>query len=189
MIRADLLRQSHWVFCPAGVSEQGFQPAPIAHSNTEAQTTGIAGQNNGNSAALRLKNNGTTLTSHRQQNQQLAVEPKNYLNGKARLVLSWLLTTDHKRIAIALPTFSITVHVFSWVDSFAVLLMRLEPDFRPRNWLIQPRDVYNKLFTMHGIIMVWFFFLIPSIPNTLGNFLIPMMIGAKDLAFPKHQSG
>ena len=48
-------------------------------------------------------------------------------------------------------------------------------------------ETYNKLFTMHGIIMVWFF-LIPSIPNTLGNFLIPMMIGAKDLAFPKAES-
>ena len=45
-------------------------------------------------------------------------------------------------------------------------------------------DTYNKLFTMHGVIMV-FFFLIPSIPATLGNFLIPMMVGARDLAFPK----
>ena len=45
-------------------------------------------------------------------------------------------------------------------------------------------DIYNKLFTMHGVIMV-FFFLIPSIPATLGNFLIPIMIGAKDLAFPR----
>ena len=45
-------------------------------------------------------------------------------------------------------------------------------------------DTYNKVFTMHGIIMV-FFFLVPSVPATLGNFLIPMMIGAKDLALPK----
>ena len=45
-------------------------------------------------------------------------------------------------------------------------------------------DTYNKLFTMHGIIMV-FFFLVPSIPATLGNFLIPIMIGARDLAFPR----
>ena len=43
--------------------------------------------------------------------------------------------------------------------------------------------MYNRLFTMHGIIMVWFF-LIPSIPNTLGNFIVPLMIGARDLAFP-----
>ena len=45
-------------------------------------------------------------------------------------------------------------------------------------------ETYNKLFTIHGVLMVWFF-LIPSIPNVLGNFLIPMMIGARDLAFPK----
>ena len=45
-------------------------------------------------------------------------------------------------------------------------------------------DVYNRVFTMHGVIMV-FFFLIPSIPATLGNFMLPIMIGAKDLAFPR----
>ncbi len=45
-------------------------------------------------------------------------------------------------------------------------------------------ETYNKLFTMHGVIMV-FFFLVPSIPATLGNFLVPMMIGARDLAFPR----
>ena len=103
---------------------------------------------------------------------------KNYLNEKQGL-LSWLLTTDHKRIAI-LYTFSITV--FFFLGGFFALLMRLEL-LSPRNWLVSA-GTYNKLFTMHGIIMVWFF-LIPSIPGTLGNFLIPMMVGAKDLAFPK----
>ncbi len=103
---------------------------------------------------------------------------KNYLNEKQG-VLSWLLTTDHKRIAI-LYTFSITA--FFFLGGFFALMMRLEL-LSPRNWLVSA-ETYNKLFTMHGIIMVWFF-LIPSIPNTLGNFLIPMMVGAKDLAFPK----
>jgi cytochrome c oxidase subunit 1 len=103
---------------------------------------------------------------------------KNYLNQKQG-ILSWLLTTDHKRIGI-LYTFSITV--FFFLGGFFALLMRLEL-LSPRNWLVSA-ETYNKLFTMHGIIMVWFF-LIPSIPNTLGNFLIPMMVGAKDLAFPK----
>ncbi len=103
---------------------------------------------------------------------------KNYLTEKQG-VLSWLFTTDHKRIAI-LYTFSITALFF--LGGFFALLMRLEL-LSPRNWLVSA-ETYNKLFTMHGIIMVWFF-LIPSIPNTLGNFLIPMMIGAKDLAFPK----
>ncbi len=103
---------------------------------------------------------------------------KNYLNEKQGL-LSWLLTTDHKRIGI-LYTFSITA--FFFLGGFFALMMRLEL-LSPRNWLVST-ETYNKLFTMHGIIMVWFF-LIPSIPNTLGNFLIPMMVGAKDLAFPK----
>jgi cytochrome c oxidase subunit 1 len=103
---------------------------------------------------------------------------KNYLTQKTG-ILSWLLTTDHKRIGL-LYTFSITVLFF--LGGFFALMMRLEL-LSPRNWLVSA-ETYNKLFTMHGIIMVWFF-LIPSIPNTLGNFLVPMMIGAKDLAFPK----
>src|SRR5579875_562736 len=103
---------------------------------------------------------------------------KNYLNDKQG-ILSWLLTTDHKRIGL-LYTFSITVLFF--IGGFFALMMRLEL-LSPRNWLVST-ETYNKLFTMHGIIMVWFF-LIPSIPTTLGNFVIPMMIGAKDLAFPK----
>lgn len=103
---------------------------------------------------------------------------KNYLNAEQGL-LSWLLTTDHKRIGI-LYTISITALFF--VGGFFALMMRLEL-VSPTNWLVSA-ETYNKLFTMHGIVMVWFF-LIPSIPNTLGNFLIPMVIGAKDLAFPK----
>lgn len=103
---------------------------------------------------------------------------KNYLTEKQG-ILSWLLTTDHKRIGL-LYTASITVLFF--VGGFFALLMRLEL-LAPRNWLVSS-ETYNKLFTMHGIIMVWFF-LIPSIPNTLGNFVLPMSIGAKDLAFPK----
>src|SRR5262245_63029352 len=61
-------------------------------------------------------------------------------------------------------------------------MIRLEL-LTPAADMVQP-DTYNKLFTMHGVVMV-FFFLIPSIPAVLGNFLIPIMIGAKDLAFPK----
>ena len=61
-------------------------------------------------------------------------------------------------------------------------MIRLEL-LTPAADLVEP-DTYNKLFTMHGVVMV-FFFLIPSIPAVLGNFLIPIMIGAKDLAFPR----
>jgi cytochrome c oxidase subunit I len=103
---------------------------------------------------------------------------RNYLNAKHTLK-SWLLTTDHKRIAI-LYLISITFLFFA--GGFAALLMRLNL-LEPQGALVHPAT-YNKLFSMHGIIMVWFF-LIPSIPTTLGNFLIPMMVGARDLAFPK----
>jgi cytochrome c oxidase subunit 1 len=91
---------------------------------------------------------------------------------------SWLFTTDHKRIAL-LYLFSITA--FFFVGGALAVMMRMN--------LLSPsgifsHDTYNKLFTMHGVIMV-FFFLVPSIPATLGNFLIPPMIGARDLAFPR----
>jgi cytochrome c oxidase subunit 1 len=69
-----------------------------------------------------------------------------------------------------------------FVGGFFAVLMRLHL-IEPQGALVQP-ETYNKLFTMHGVIMV-FFFLVPSIPATLGNFLVPMMIGARDLAFPK----
>jgi cytochrome c oxidase subunit 1 len=101
----------------------------------------------------------------------------NYLNVD-HSVKSWLLTHDHKRIAL-LYLVSITLMFF--VGGFFAVLMRLnliEP-----TGLVAP-ETYNKLFSMHGIIMV-FFFLVPSIPATLGNFLVPMMIGARDLAFPR----
>src|SRR5215203_3929568 len=102
----------------------------------------------------------------------------NYLNNGHGLA-SWLLTKDHKRIAL-LYLFSITV--FFFLGGFFALMIRLEL-LTPAADLVQP-DMYNRLFTMHGVVMV-FFFLIPSIPAVLGNFLIPIMIGAKDLAFPR----
>src|SRR5512142_3139507 len=106
------------------------------------------------------------------------VETTNYLNADYG-IKSWLLTTDHKRIAL-LYLISITLMFF--VGGFFALMIRLEL-LTPAADLVQP-DTYNKLFTMHGVIMV-FFFLIPSIPAVLGNFLIPLMIGARDLAFPR----
>jgi cytochrome c oxidase subunit I len=102
----------------------------------------------------------------------------NYLNDGYGLK-SWLLTRDHKRIAL-LYLWSVTA--FFALGGFFALLIRLEL-LTPAADLVQP-ETYNKLFTMHGVIMV-FFFLIPSIPATLGNFLIPIMVGAKDLAFPR----
>ena len=101
-----------------------------------------------------------------------------YLNI-AHTVKSWLLTRDHKRIAIM---YMISVTLFFFVGGGAAVLMRLEL-MTPQGDLVQA-DNYNKLFTLHGVIMI-FFFLIPSIPAVLGNFLVPLMIGARDLAFPR----
>src|SRR3982751_6030863 len=102
----------------------------------------------------------------------------NYINAQYGLK-SWLLTRDHKRIAL-LYLGSITF--FFFIGGIYALMIRLELLPAPGDFL--QSTTYNKVFTQHGIIMV-FFFLIPSIPTTLGNFLIPMMIGAKDLAFPR----
>ena len=101
-----------------------------------------------------------------------------YLNASYGLK-SWLLTTDHKRIAwLSL----ISVTFFFFIGGFFATLLRIEL-LTPQGDLVQA-ETYNKLFTMHGVTMV-FFFLIPSIPAVLGNFLIPLMIGARDLAFPR----
>jgi cytochrome c oxidase subunit I len=108
-----------------------------------------------------------------------APEPyAHYLNNKYGLA-SWLLTQDHKRIAIL---YLISVSFFFLLGGVMAVIIRLELT-TPEGDLVQA-DIYNRLFTMHGIMMI-FFFLIPSIPGVLGNFLIPLMIGAKDLAFPK----
>src|SRR5436190_1595388 len=101
-----------------------------------------------------------------------------YLNADYG-VKSWLLSTDHKRIAI-LYLVSITLMFF--VGGIFAVLIRLH--LMTPNGALVDQDTYNKLFTMHGVIMV-FFFLIPSVPAVLGNFLVPMMIGARDLAFPR----
>jgi cytochrome c oxidase subunit I len=108
----------------------------------------------------------------------LALEQRNYLNAE-HTVASWLLTTDHKRIAI-LYLFSVTG--FFLLGAIFALLMRLNL-LTPQGALVGA-ETYNTLFTMHGLTMI-FFFLIPSIPAVLGNFLIPMMIGARDVAFPR----
>jgi cytochrome c oxidase subunit 1 len=92
---------------------------------------------------------------------------------------SWLFTTDHKRIALL---YLMVVTLMFFVGGAYAVLIRIHL-VTPGGTLVEP-DSYNKLFTAHGIVMI-FFFLIPSIPATLGNFLVPMMIGAKDLAFPR----
>jgi len=104
--------------------------------------------------------------------------PRNYLNAQYGLK-SWLLTEDHKRIAVL---YLISVTFFFFLGGLFAAGIRAELA-TPGADLVES-NTYNKLFTMHGIIMV-FLFLVPSIPAVLGNFLIPPMIGAKDLAFPR----
>src|SRR5687768_12711662 len=102
----------------------------------------------------------------------------NYLNNGYTLK-SWLLTKDHKRIAIM---YLATVSLFFMAGGLYASAIRLEL-LTPASDLLETQT-YNKVFTQHGILMI-FFFLIPSIPAVLGNFLIPIMIGAKDLALPR----
>jgi len=104
--------------------------------------------------------------------------PENYINSEYG-IRSWLLTVDHKRIALL---YLIAISFFFLLGGVFAVMIRLEL-LTPEGDLFGS-ETYNRLFTMHGIVMV-FFFLIPSIPATLGNFLVPLMIGAKDLAFPR----
>jgi cytochrome c oxidase subunit I len=92
---------------------------------------------------------------------------------------SWLFTRDHKRIALL---FLMTITFFFFLGGAFATMVRLEL-MTPQGDLFQAQT-YNKLFSMHGIVMI-FLFLIPSIPSVLGNFLVPIMIGARDLAFPR----
>jgi cytochrome c oxidase subunit 1 len=95
-------------------------------------------------------------------------------------VKSWLLTVDHKRIALL---YLLSITAFFILGGIAASFIRMEL-MTPRGDVLSKPDLYNRMFTMHGVFMV-FFFLIPGVPAVLGNFLLPLMIGAKDLAFPK----
>jgi cytochrome c oxidase subunit 1 len=108
----------------------------------------------------------------------LKLPERHYLNNGHSLA-SWLLTKDHKRIAIM---YLISISIAFFVGGLFAVGVRLELATPAGDFVTA--DTYNKFFTMHGVIMV-FFFLIPSVPAVLGNFLIPPMIGAKDLAFPR----
>lgn len=107
-----------------------------------------------------------------------ALPQRNYLNSEYGLK-SWLLTLDHKRIGIL---YLISTSFFFVIGGTMAALIRLNL-LTPGGELVSA-DTFNKLFSIHGIIMV-FFFLVPIAPAVLGNFLIPLMIGAKDVAFPK----
>src|SRR6266849_250291 len=97
--------------------------------------------------------------------------PKRHYLNAGYTVRSWLLTVDHKRIAIL---YLVSITFFFAIGGLMAVLIRMELA-TPEGDLFQS-DTYNRLFTMHGVMMI-FFFLIPSIPAVLGNFLVPIMVG------------
>lgn len=102
---------------------------------------------------------------------------ESYLQGHT--IRSWLLTTDHKRIGIL---YLISILFFFVIAAVAAAVIRIELVTPQEDFL--GADMYNRMFTLHGVLMVWFF-LIPSIPTVLGNFILPLMLGARDVAFPR----
>ncbi len=121
------------------------------------------------------------MSSNTQANPEYQLgekESTNYINASKGL-MSWLFTIDHKRIGL--------MYLFTIMGTFALggflaLAVRLEL-FTPGQTIMGP-DAYNRVFTLHGLVMV-FLFIIPGIPAALGNFVMPLMLGAKDVAFPK----
>jgi cytochrome c oxidase subunit 1 len=109
----------------------------------------------------------------------VAGEKKNYLNDHTG-IWSWIYTLDHKRIGIM---YTVSLFAFFIIAGCLALLMRYELANAGPSGLLTPEQ-YNQAFTLHGAIMV-FLFIVPGIPATLGNFLLPLMIGAKDVVFPR----
>ena len=123
----------------------------------------------------------TTTTTPTHESPTLAKSNgrrESYLNASYG-IRSWLLTLDHKRIGVL---YLICITGFFMIGGVFASLIRLELT-TPQGDLVSS-ETFNKLFTMHGVMMI-FFFLIPSVPAVLGNLILPIMIGAKDVAFPK----
>ncbi len=116
-------------------------------------------------------------------NDAVAISEKSFLEDgttkKATGILSWLLSTDHKRIGIM---YLISISVFFFTGAILGVLMRLEL-IAPGRTIMDPQT-YNTIFTLHGVIMI-FLFIIPGIPAVFGNFFLPLQLGAKDVAFPR----
>jgi cytochrome c oxidase subunit 1 len=107
---------------------------------------------------------------------------ENYLTN-SKGISTWLFTLDHKRIGVMYLIGVTLAFAFAGLLALAIRLHLLSPDgamFKGEN----ANNIYNQVFTLHGAVMV-FLFIIPSIPAALGNFLVPVMLGAKDVAFPR----
>jgi cytochrome c oxidase subunit 1 len=107
-----------------------------------------------------------------------AYNPRNYLNAEAGIA-SWLLTRDHKRIGLM---FLILTAVSFALGGFFALFIRLE--LLTPGPTVMSAMTYNRMFTLHGVVMI-FLFMIPAIPSGFGNFFLPIMVGARDVAFPR----
>ncbi len=112
-----------------------------------------------------------------------AIATKNYLN-EDKGVWSWMTTVDHKRIGIMYLVSVMTAFLLGGSFALLVRLALLNPKHTLFGSVIITAETYNRVFTLHGVVMV-FLFIIPSIPAALGNFMLPLMLGAKDVAFPK----
>src|SRR5210317_1344119 len=106
------------------------------------------------------------------------IPEQNYLNEPKGLK-SWLFTLDHKRIGLM---YLFAIMFFFFFGGVLAVLIRLE--LLNPGMDIMEADTYNQMFTLHGAIMI-FLFVIPSIPSALGNLILPLMLGAKDVAFPR----
>ncbi len=106
-------------------------------------------------------------------------EPLNYINCEKGF-WSWWMTIDHKRLGLM---YLASILLFFVVGGLAALAVRIE-HWTPTGTIFKDAGLYNQAFSIHGIVMI-FLFIVPGIPATLGNFLLPLMIGAKDVAFPK----
>jgi cytochrome c oxidase subunit 1 len=120
----------------------------------------------------------TDATTPQTPEPQPVFARENYLNKEYGLK-SWLLTTDHKRIAVL---FLISISVMFVLGGLAASVIRVE--LATPEGDVVGADGYNQLFTAHGVLLI-FFFLVPGIPSVFGNFVLPMMLGARDLAFPR----
>jgi cytochrome c oxidase subunit 1 len=109
---------------------------------------------------------------------ETAQNHSNYLTA-SRGIRSWLLTLDHKRIGVMYLISVLGAFLIGGLLALAIRLELLTPEKT-----VMEADTYNHAFTLHGAVMV-FLFIIPSIPAALGNFVLPVMLGAKDVAFPR----
>src|SRR5712692_3952845 len=108
---------------------------------------------------------------------------KNYLNETTGL-WSWMSTLDHKRIGVMYLVGTLSAFMVGGIFAMLVRLTLLTPSHKLFGKVFVDAETYNRFFTLHGAIMV-FLFIIPSIPGSLTNIILPLMLGAKDVAFPR----